>query len=74
MSLSLQNKEKIMELGPDLITVKQLQKRWGKKDAEAIRHLVRRYNHILQPMRIGKTLYFYTENIKKFEDSMRVKK
>lgn len=58
-------------LGPDLLTVPQLSKRWTK-EPQTILRIAKRYRTILQPVKIGSSLLFDPENVKKFEESKRI--
>jgi len=58
-------------LGPDLLTVTQLSKRWAK-EPQTIWRIAKRYKAILQPVKIGRSLLFDPENVKKFEESKRM--
>ena len=55
-------------MNDELITIEDLCQRWHKKSKSSVRKIVHRYTKIIKPMRIGRDLMFYPENIKRFEE------
>lgn len=56
----------------DLVTVADLQERWRIKWPDTIYRMAKKYRQTLQPIKIGRTMLFNEENIKKFEQERRV--
>ena len=55
-------------MSDELLTIEDLCKRWNRKSRVSVRRMVKRYRHILHPMKIGRELMFYPENIRRFEE------
>jgi len=55
-----------------LFTTEDLRRRWNKKTRFVVRRLIHRYADILEPMKIGRELMIYPENVIKFEEAMRI--
>jgi hypothetical protein len=53
-------------------TAEELRVRWKRDDAKLIYNMLRRYDRELRTLRIGKRLLIPIENVKKFEERMRV--
>lgn len=55
------------------VTPNELMARWKKGNIKTIYRLIKRYAHILKPVKIGRSLLIDIENIEQFEQEMRVK-
>ena len=53
-------------------TVIDLMERWRKESKKTVYRLIQRYRSILKPVKIGRELLIEIENVKKFEEQMRV--
>lgn len=60
------------DLGSDFVNTADLKKRWRKKDIKTVRRIIARYQEILKPVKIGRILLLEIENVRAFEDGMRV--
>lgn len=58
--------------GAKLLTVADLQERFGVSQAETVRKWAKRYQAYLQPKKIGGKLLFKIEDVENFETNMRV--
>lgn len=56
----------------EMLNTEDLKKRWRKKSRKTVRQMVHRYETILKPMRIGREILIAPENVKKFEEQMRI--
>ncbi len=56
----------------EMLSTEDLRQRWNKKSRKAVQRLIRKYSHILRPMKIGRDLMFYSDNVKKFEEQCRI--
>jgi len=55
------------------LTAEDLRVRFQCDTVETVYVWAKRYREILQPMKIGRKLLFNIENVKKFEEHMKVK-
>lgn len=53
-------------------TVEELRLRWERDDVKLIYKMLRRYGRELRTLRIARRLLIPVENVKKFEERMRV--
>jgi len=58
----------------ELLTTKELGKRWKKESLKTVRNIIKRYEGILKPIKVGREILVEPENVRRFEEGRRVYK
>jgi hypothetical protein len=56
----------------ELITIEDLKERWHQENARAVRRIVKRYEHLIHPMKFGRVWLFHPDDVQRFEDQLRI--